>query len=144
MGHSECATAMIGYRVRIQHLLESIHDEKSCKEVYDTLTNQRVFVEDENDEDNLTFMDIIYSLEKSDEPWQTVKEAWMNEFRSLIQHDLLIPLYSLVDTTRWGYNREGMNGSSVLISPSFLTSMEQWQQTCPPHHTLVWIIRQSS
>lgn len=142
MGHSETATASVGYRVTLRDLIESIHDEESCSEVYVALSKKGAFLEDENDEDNLSFESIIGELE-ADDDWEAVKELWMKQFHRFLNHDLLIPMIRIGETTRWGYSREGVNGIGTRLSiDQFSEKLRQLQETCPPHHSLTWIICQ--
>lgn len=142
MGHSDTATASVGYRVTLRDLIESIHDEESCSGVYVTLNKRGAFLEDDNNEDNHAFMNIVYELEE-EETWESTKERWMSLFRPYLNHDLLIPMICLGETTRWGYSREGVNGIGTRLSvDQFSEKLRQLQETCPPHHSLTWIICQ--
>lgn len=142
MGRSESATASAGYRVSIRDLIETIHDDDSCTYAYETLTDYYVFLEDENDNDNQQFLKITDTLERK-ASWELTKTYLMEQFDSLLDYALLIPVLHLVETTRWGYNREGRNGSGIPMSDRFLADLNQLIETCPPRHRVSWMIRQS-
>ena len=143
MGRSESATVSIGYRVSIRDLIESIHDEESYEYAYHTFKDDNVFVEDDNNEDNNTFLTITDTVEREEtQSWESAKEELRNRFDRLLNHDLLIPVFQLADTTRWGYNREGTHGIASPVSESFSRKIDQLRQEARPHHTLSWIVRQ--
>lgn len=142
MGRCECATASIGYRVSIRDLIESICDDESCTYAYDTLTDYRTFVEDQNEDANRDFRNITEYLAKQGS-WETTKEEWRRKFDKLIHEDLLLPVIQLADTERWGYNREGIHGMGSFVTDDFTERLEELQQRCPPHHRVTWMVRQS-
>lgn len=141
MGRSESATASIGYRVSLRDLIESIHDEESCEYTYDILINEDVFIEDDNNDDNHTFLNMTESLKRQDS-WELAKQEWIERFNNLLNHDLLIPVIKLADTSRWGYNREGIHGTATPVQNNFSEELGRLRETCPPYHTVSWIIRQ--
>lgn len=144
MGRSESSYSFIGYCVFIEDLLEQIHDKESCSYAFDTLTNSDVFIPDENDDDNNTFQDIVEKLEMDeDDSWELNKKMLLKKMEDLLNHELLIPVIELASNTRWGYNREGVNGTYEVVSDDFNERLNELQAKCPPDHTVVWIVRQS-
>jgi hypothetical protein len=144
MGHSESADSFVGYCVSIADLLKNIHDEESLTYAYDTLTDSDVFLADDNDEDNNTFLDLVENLEMDeDDSWELNKKMLLKKMATLVHHQLLVPVIELASNTRWGYNREGVNGSYECVSDDFNERLNELYAKCPPDHTVVWILRQS-
>ena len=142
MGRSESATVSIGYRVSIRHLIESIHDEESCTYAYNALIDEDAFLEDENNDINEAFLNCTEQLTKQN-TWEETKEYLRQQFDALFYEVLLLPVIPLATTTRWGYNRQGIHGVGSLVGDDFSARLDQLRQTCPPRHTVSWIIRQS-
>lgn len=142
MGRSESTTVSIGYRVSIRNLIESIHDDESCTYAYDIFTDDNTFVEDQNEEVNHDFQNIIEWLANQDS-WEVTKEEWIRKFDKLIHKDLLLPVIQLADTSRYGYDRHGVNGVGSFVTDDFTEKLEELRQRCPPHHRVAWIVRQS-
>lgn len=144
MGRSESAYSFVGYSVRIKKLLEQIHDEESCSYAYDTLTDSDVFIADDNDEENNTFLNITGKLEMDeDASWESNKKMLLEKMGNLLHHQLLIPVIELTSNTRWGNNRNGINGTYNVVSDDFNERLNELRANCLPNHTVVWIVRQS-
>ncbi len=142
MGRSESAHTFVGYRVLIKKLLENIHDEESLIYAYDILADSDVFLADDNDNDNNTFLNLVDNLEMGDS-WELNKEMLLEKMGDLLHHQLLVPVIELASTTRWGYNREGVNGSYEIVSDDFNEWLNELRAKCPADHTVVWMVKQS-
>jgi hypothetical protein len=144
MGRSESAYSFVGYCVRLQDLLEQIHDDASLTYVYDTLTDSDVFIADENEEENHDYLRQMNKLEWNEEnSWESNKDMLLTKMARLVHHTLLIPVIELASNTRWGYNREGVHGGYHPVCDHFSERLSDLYENCPPNHTVVWIIRQS-
>ena len=93
MGRCESATVSTGIKILLGDLLDQITDENE-----DLISEmlEKGFIEDENETLNENF---IGSL---DEP---------NE--DLLENYLLVPVSNVLETARWGWGREGINGIST-------------------------------
>jgi hypothetical protein len=144
MGRSESAYSFVGYGVRINDLLEQIHDKASFTNAYYTFLDSDVFLADENDTDNNLYYTIMENLElDEDGPWQENKQILLTKMVRLLDHTLLIPVIPLASNTRWGYNREGVHGGYEIVSNDFSERLSDLYENCPLSHTVVWIVRQS-
>jgi hypothetical protein len=122
MGFCESATASIGIKISLNDLVKQI-TKKNQKLILEMLNDG--FIEDENEFYNEVFEDIVNSLS---EETSSLKKILTSEFQtrgtyvkckftdnvdesgSLLEQYLLVPVKTLLCTSRWGYNRTGTNG----------------------------------
>ena len=93
MGRCESATVSTGIKILLGALLDQITDENE-----DLISEmlEEGFIEDENETLN------EYFIRSLDEP---------NE--DLLENYLLVPVSNVIETARWGWGREGINGIST-------------------------------
>ena len=93
MGRCESATVSVGVKILLGDLLDQITDEN------ENLISEMLeegFIEDENETLNENF---IKSLDETNE--------------DLLENYLLVPVSNVIETARWGWGREGINGIST-------------------------------
>jgi len=120
MGRSDTATVTVGIKIQLSTLIEQINDDNLVS-IQNMLENG--FIDDENGEMNTGLRDLVYGIKKSCNAQgkdaahykNILKEDFDIGSRSngpLWNEHILIPEDRLLHTTRWGYQREGYNGTS--------------------------------
>ena len=168
MGKSETASSSLGYKIKVSALVEQLN-EKNKNQILDYIENG--FIEDENDGFNTSLFNMLSDLDleelREKEPQEiieTLKEHFTNngniiELRvggtlhdksiTLYESYLLIELNGILDNTRWGYDRYGINGSSMSFE-TLLEIVSEFKQTesnkenCVSGLELVFIVKQES
>ena len=122
MGRCESATVSTGVKILLGDLLDQVTDEN------EDLVSEMLedgFIEDENETLNENF---IGSL---DEP---------NEH--LLENYLLVPVSGVLETARWGWGREGINGISTEFYSIQEPNLEKYKGL--KNIKTVFILQQSS
>jgi hypothetical protein len=130
MGHDEIATFAVGLRIGLQELLSQIN-RKNWPVIRVWLRDG--FLEEPNGEINIEFRCVVEEMPES--PIWRVKRYWqhqLNENRfpvegstKLSEHILLVPLAQIIQTERYGHNREGLNGVSRPFDLESLARAEE-------------------
>ena len=175
MGKSEISTASLGYKIKISDLVEQL-DSNNINIILIFL--QKGFIEDENDGFNTSYMDVVdfcYSYfktsikKKDEEEIQKFKQILISELKdsgnvielknggcsidkstTLYDLDLLIPAKNILETTRWGYDRYGINGTSIPLKDlkDVLESINNFNSGYPEYNIknleMVFILKQES
>lgn len=132
MGKSETATASIGIKIRISDLVSQI-SETNFELIKEMLENG--IVEDENDDYNDVYSNIIYCL-KQNTTIEDSKEYLVKEFKDnnssnnddcLWEKDLLVSIKKILTTVRCGYDRYGNNGVSRPMDFDLLVVTEKYK-----------------
>jgi hypothetical protein len=160
MGKCETSTLSAGIKILLSDLVLQIN-ETNVDLIKEMLNNG--FISDENEHYNDTYSDIIWGndlpenyLEYKDFLEQAFKNngSYLHVRNSnkiepdvrngyLWERELLLPIKNILETSRWGYDRYGRNGSYSPIN--FMTSsldMEKYQEI--EKFTIVFIIEQNS
>ena len=136
MGKSETSSISLGYKIKISDLINQL--DSNNIEIINTFL-VKGFIEDENDGFNDMYININFSLNfyediKINDEVEKYKQTLISEFKNngnliklrsggymedksipLYNMDLLIPIQSILETTRWGYDRYGTNGLSIPL-----------------------------
>lgn len=147
MGKSETATASIGIKIWISDLVSQI-SETNFELIKEMLENG--IVEDENDDYNDVYSNIIYCL-KQNTTIEDSKEYLIKEFKTtcstndddcLWEKDLLVSIKKILTTVRCGYDRYGSNSSSRPMDFDLLVVTEKYKII--DNIQIVFILEQSS
>lgn len=128
MGKSELAAASIGIKILLSDVLSQL-DETNFGLVVEML--QSGIIEDENDYYNELFQTITIDNDKKMKgSYLDVKDYLTGEFEkeNLMDKYLLIPIKKILRTERWGYERNGTNGSSRPIDFDLSVSVEKYKE----------------
>lgn len=132
MGREETSTSSIGIKILLSDLIPQI-TEQNFKLISDILYDG--FIEDDNDYCNEVYTEIMY-YNKLPDTWLECKEYLEKIFKKygsynkprlgneitytlvngcLYDKYLLVPIKEIISTTRWGYDRVGINGVSTSL-----------------------------
>lgn len=161
MGRCESATASIGFKILLSNLVSQI-DEQNFKLIIKMLEDG--FIEDDNDYFNEVFNDIIYNDEVIDsDDFSRIKEYLTNQFQNrgsltrykfssreeptlsngcLFDKYLLFPIKQILSTDRWGYDRNGTNGSARPIDFDLSLDIGKYKEI--KNFEIVFMLRQTS
>ena len=141
MEKEESATASIGIKIHIRDLLFQL-----CETNEDIIKSMLFdgFIEDENGELNQIFHTIVHKRIHLD--WMKLKDYLFQKFNqsdiNLIDSVLLIPIKQIATTSRWGYEREGIN--SISRDLNFHLSLTDHMYKDIEHTEIVFILCQNS
>ena len=159
MGKCETATASIGIKILLSHLLLQIN-EKSFTLIKELL--YRGFIEDDNDYFNEIYSKITLR-NKLPENCLDLKEYLINEFTNngsyhkssgesiviptldkgcLLDKALLVPLKDILTMDRWGHNRYGSNCISTPMDFDLSINIEKYKEI--EKKEIVFILGQNS
>ena len=118
MGKSEMATASIGIKIKFVELVNLLNADNF--ESINSILNNAI-IEDENEHYNDNYQDMIsemyvYEVDYKNNiiTFDKYKQELMT-YTKLFDYKLLIPVHEILSTTRWGYDRDGVNSSSMEI-----------------------------
>ena len=158
MGKSETSTASIGIKIILGDLVSQINEatfELICMMLYNG------FIEDDNDYYNEVYNEIMNC--KIPETWLEYKEYVETNFKKygsynksrfsgqtwhsiengcLFDKYLLVPIKEILSTTRYGYDREGTNGSSRPIDFDLSVATDEYKEL--EKYNIVFIVRHNS
>lgn len=153
MGRCESASVSVGMKIKLSDLISYI-TKKNLKFCQDIL--QGGVIEDCNGELNSMYENIMNQDDHLELPFEEYKEWVTTQLKnSLIPYDPSQSLYdryllygtkSLLETSRWGYGREGTNSSStdmLKIQKSIRKDLSQRYKRIP-NSQYVFILYQSS
>jgi hypothetical protein len=143
MGKSETSTSSIGIKILLSDLISQIN-EKNFKLIDDILLNG--FIEDDNDYCNELYIQIMM-YNSLPETWLEYKEYLETTFKTiknscLFDKYLLLPIKEILSTTRWGYDREGINGLSTSIDFDMSVNTDEYKEL--EKYNIVFILKQHS
>jgi hypothetical protein len=119
MGKSETATAFIGIKIKFVELVNLLNEDnfKSINSIFNY-----AIIEDENEHYNDNYQEMlskmyIYKNNYEDNiiKFDKYKQELMT-YEYIFDYKLLIPVHEILSTTRWGYDRDGINSSSMEIN----------------------------
>ncbi len=129
--HYECSTVSFGFRIQLDKLISQINEDN-----FDIIKNllSDGFIEDSNGYSNKYLKKIIESElpnkcvnfkkalkqkfnnpKDEDSESESDEESGSNKNINLNEMYLLYPVVKLIETTRWGLGRKGVNGMSCDI-----------------------------
>jgi hypothetical protein len=118
MGKSETATSSIGIKIKFVELANLLNADNF--ESINSILNNAI-IEDENEHYNDNYQDMIsemyvYEVDYKNNiiTFDKYKQELMT-YTKLFDYKLLIPVHEILSTTRWGYDRDGVNSSSMEI-----------------------------
>ena len=159
MGKEETSSASIGIKILVSDLISQIN-EQNFKLIYDILYNG--FIEDDNDYCNDMYNEIMYYKDLP-ENWLEFKKYLETNFKKygsynksrvnseisytikngcLYDKYLLVPVKEILSTTRWGYDREGINGLSTSVDFDNSINIDAYKEL--ENYNIVFIIKQHS
>ncbi len=136
------STASIGIKILLSDLISQMNE--SNVELIKKMLSKGC-IEDSNGSCNEAFKNIVrFEYEENDLPKEYLqcKEFLINAFRPLFEKELLVPIKDILSTTRWGYNRHGINSSSRSLDFDLSVSTEEYKEI--DHFKIVFFIRQDS
>jgi hypothetical protein len=159
MGKCETSTTSIGIKILLSDLILQIN-ETNVDLIKEMLNDG--FISDKNEHYNDAYTDIIWC---SDLPknYLELKEYLEQEFKKngsylhvrdsnkiepdlrngcFLEKELLLPIKKILETDRWGYNREGRNGSYRPIDFDLSVDIDKYKEI--EKYTIVFIIEQYS
>ena len=159
MGKCETSTTSIGIKILLSDLILQIN-EKNVDLIKEILNDG--FISDKNEHYNDAYTDIIWcnDLPKN---YLEYKEFLEQEFKNkgsylhvinsnkiepdlrngcLWERELLLPIKNILETDRWGYNREGRNANYRSIDFDLSVDIEKYKEI--EKYTIVFILEQHS
>ena len=159
MGKCETSSTSIGIKILLSDLIFQIN-EKNVDLIKKILNDG--FISDRNEYYNDAYTDIIWcnDLPKN---YLEFKDFLEHEFKNkgsylhvrdsnkiepdlrngcLLEKELLLPIKKILETDRWGYNREGRNGSYCPIDFDLSVDIEKYKEI--EKYTIVFILEQYS
>ena len=165
MGKSETASASIGIKILISDLIAQINETNFPpikKMLYDGC------IEDSNDYYNEAYK-IILGYDDGDielpETYNEFKNHVSEQFKihgsyykskfsskvepnitrgCLLEKELLVPIKTLLETERWGYERYGINSVSRPIDFDLSVNLEEYEKNNIEKYKVVFILKQHS
>ena len=136
------STASIGIKILLSDLISQMNE--SNVELIKKMLCEGC-IEDSNGSYNEVFKNIVrfeYFENELPEDYLQCKEYLMNKFGPLFEKELLVPIKDILSTSRWGYNRHGINSSSRSLDFDLSVSTEEYKEI--NHFKIVFFIRQDS
>jgi hypothetical protein len=154
MGKCETSSTSIGIKILLSDLIFQIN-EKNFGLIKQILNDG--FISDSNEYYNDAYTEIILcnNLPKN---YLEFKDFLEQEFKNkgsylhfktsdlsngcLLEKELLLPIKKILETDRWGYNREGRNGNYRPIDFDLSVDTEKYKEI--EKYTIVFILEQYS
>jgi hypothetical protein len=163
MGKSETASASIGIKILLSDLISQINETNFNlikKMVYDGC------IEDSNDYYNEAYKNIIGYGENDNElpeDYLEFKNYLLNEFKNngsyykskfsskvepnlkngcLLEKELLVPIKHILETERWGYERCGVNSTSIPLNFDLSVELTKYQDI--KNFNVIFFVKQHS
>lgn len=140
MGKCETSSTSIGIKILLSDLIFQIN-EKNFGLIKQILNDG--FISDSNEHYNDAYTEIILcnDLPKN---YLEFKDFLEQEFKNkgLLEKELLLPIKKILETDRWGYNREGRNGNYRPIDFDLSVDIEKYKEI--EKYTIVFILEQYS
>jgi len=158
MGWSESATAIIGIKILLSDLISQI-DESN----FDLIKNMICdgCIEDSNEFFNEVYENIIngklpenyldyknYLTNKFENNGSLFKERFSNNVQpdltngTLFEQYLLVSVKYILDTERWGYNRNGVNSTAIPLDFDLSVDLKMYENI--KNFSVVFFIKQNS
>ena len=151
MGKSETASVSIGINIRIKDVLDAM-DKDNYEEIRNYLFTDDALIQDGNGCYTNTYLGIVGGCHPETNKYVNIKKLGYKKYKeylinlfkkygdvnhhmydykyyeeddieNLYHSNLLVPHFSLVETERWGYYREGTNGNSSDLDIPQLTRL---------------------
>jgi hypothetical protein len=163
MGKSETASACIGIKFLLADLILQINESNFAlikKMLYDGC------IEDANDYYNEVYQTIVdypYGEDKLSEDYLACKEYLIKEFKTkgsyyltkfsskaepdisrgtLFEKYLLVPVKEILETERWGYERDGINSASRPLDFDLSVDLKKYEEL--KHFSIIFFVKQHS
>ena len=138
MGKCETSSISVGINILVKDLIDAIN-ETNYDEIEQHFLNYNSMIEDENGYYNSVFLQIIEGCDLETKEYIDMDELNYSEYKNfltknfklygenllkkydeddennLYNQSLLVPFDNILDTDRWGYDREGTNASSCTL-----------------------------
>ena len=159
MGKCETSTVSTGIKILLSDLVSQIN-ETNIDLIKEILNDG--FISDKNEHYNDVYTDIIWS-NNLPENYLEYKDFLEQEFKKngsyilvrnsnkiepdlrngcLFEKELLLPIKKILESSRWGYDRYGRNGSYRPIDFDLSVDIEKYKEI--EKYTIVFIIEQYS
>ena len=144
MGKCESAIASIGIKISLSDLLPQINGANFIL-VKEMLRDG--FIEDDNGYFNGPYLTIQDDMHEN-ENWAEFKQEFETRCKdyvdgeSLFEKALLLPIKKILSTERWGYEREGTNGSSKPLDFDLSMDLDMYKDI--ENYEIVFILCQDS
>lgn len=132
MGFRQSSTVFIGLKIQLEKLANQIN-ESNYNEILNIL--EKSYIDDENNDFTHTLRSVLYDLTKDEKNYEQFKNEFSEEIKKrgtivqlyngkideifdygyLSEKYLLFPIKQILDTYRYGYGREGINGTSCTL-----------------------------
>jgi len=131
MGRSESSILHIGIDIMFIDLINSINKD-NFEEIRDNFLNGYSLIKDPNEYYNDSYLGIIEGCDPETDEYTDLEKLNHEDYKSFMtdmhlkhleDEVLLVPHKKIVDSTRWGYNREGTNGDAVDLDLSLLNKL---------------------
>ena len=163
MGKSETASASIGIKILLSDLVSQINETNFAlikKMLYDGC------IEDANDYYNAVYQTIVdypYGEDELPKDYLACKEYLIKEFKTkgsyyltkfsskvepdisrgcLLEKNLLVPVKEILETERWGYERDGINSASRPLDFDLSVDLKPYEEI--KNFKVIFMIKQHS
>jgi hypothetical protein len=128
MGFRQSATVSIGLKIQLEKLVNQINESN-----YNEIMNifEYSYIDDQNNDFTHTLRNVLYDLTKNEKKYKEFKNEFSEEIKKrgtivqlyngeidelfdngyLSEKYLLFPIKEILNTSRRGYGREGINGT---------------------------------
>ena len=159
MGKCETSTASIGIKILLSDLILQINETNF--NIIEEILNYG-FISDDNEHFNDMYLDIISSKQLPTN-YLDFKNYLEQEFKNkgsylhfrnsnkiepdltngcLLEKELLLPIKQILETARWGYDRDGINNNYCPINFDLSVDIEKYKEI--EKFTIVFILEQNS
>lgn len=149
MGKSETAATFIGIKIKFVELAKLLNADnfESIDSILDC-----AMIEDENDHFNDNYQEMLSNMCAYKKKYKN-NIITIDEYKNILltydyilEYKLLIPVHEILSTTRWGYNREGINSLSIEIKDvmKIINTKMPNEYKFLSSYPIVFILQQSS
>ena len=163
MGKCETSTASLGIKIILSDLIEQINENnfdlikkmlydgfiEDCNDYFNDVYKKIIGYDDgdiELPENYLEFKEYLIKQFKNNGSYYKFKDTYKVEPNlkngCLFDKELLIPIKEILSTERWGYNREGTNGTYRLIDFDLSITIDDYKMI--KKFQIVFIVKQHS
>ena len=163
MGKCETSTASLGIKIILSDLIEQINENnfdlikkmlydgfiEDCNNYFNDVYKKIIGYDDgdiELPENYLEFKEYLIKQFKNNGSYYKFKDTYKVEPNlkngCLFDKELLIPIKEILSTERWGYNREGTNGTYRLIDFDLSITIDDYKMI--KKFQIVFIVKQHS
>jgi len=148
MGKCEISTASVGLKIQLSQLISQIN-KQNFSLIKNILLSTDAFIADQNDNlnqiyiENIIESENIYDIVDHDEFQNYITYKLKTGEINIYNEYLLFPINTLLKTSRWGYDRYGINGNSINID-SINLKINKTEYSKIKNYSIVFILSQHS